>query len=603
MKSGIGAWALMAWACLCAAPLPAAAQSGAYNYNGYYVWGTATSSAFNGNSRVGYSYNYQLTNPALIGGGLDDGVVGAPRRGLFGGTGTADGTGRGRDLNISLHSSEYDCAALGSNPCGTLIPRPLTSAVAVTADLSTATIGIGVTNSVDGTYRGSRGEAVLHDVLQFTVAGATAQTVTRVRYKFAVTGVWSNTVGTNGNPSANNTGSVDAYLCLDNFQSQACALESAGATITLNGANPGVPVPTGVFAGTNGSWTTRTGDTLIYEGFFDIVGPSMTIRPTLRLTAQAEVQASVTHTARFTFENLPGQVRYTSDSGVFLPLPTNTGAPGAPTNVQATASGNLLNLTWGAPATGAPTTSYTLLARTAPNAPPVVALPLGAINSFAATAPNGTFLLSLTASNASGTGPESPVSTVTFPAALVPPASPTGFGVSVAGSTATFSWTAPVSGGAPSGYVLLAGTSPGFSVPFAALPVPASATSLVVPGVPAGTYYLRLVAQNAGGTSPPSNEVTLTVAGLTAPGAPTLSASVSGRTVSVSWTPGSGGAPAGYTLSAAVSPGGAAVATVPLGGTGVSFPNVPSGSYYLRLTATNGAGTSPASNQVTVTVP
>ncbi len=603
MKSGIGAWALLAWACLCSAPLPAAAQSGAYNYNAYYVSGTANSSAFNGNSRVGYSYNYQLTDPTLIGGGFDDGVVGAPRRGLFGGTGTADGTGRGRDLNISLNSAEYDCAAVGSNPCGTLIPRPYSSATTVTADLRTATLGVGVTNSVDGSYRGSRGEAVLHDVLQFTVAGATAQTVTRVRFKYAVTGAWSNTVVTNGSPLGNNTGSVDAYLCLDNFQSQACGLESAGATITLDGGNPGVPRPTGVFVGANGSWTTRTGDTLVYEGFFDIVGPTMTVRPTLRLTAQAEVQASVAHTARFTFENLPGQVRYTSDSGVFLPLPTNTGAPGAPTNVQATASGNTLNLTWGAPTTGAPATSYTLLARTSPGAAPVVALPLGAINAFAATAPNGIFLLSLTASNASGTGPESAVASVTFPAALVPPASPTGFGVNVSGSTATFSWTAPLSGGAPSGYVLLAGTTPGFSAPFAALPVPASATSLAIPGVPAGTYYLRLVAQNAGGTSAPSNEVTLTVVGLTAPGAPTLSASVSGRTVNVSWTPGGGGAPAGYTLSAAVSPAGAPVATVPLSGTGVSFPNVPSGTYYLRLTASNGAGTSPVSNQVTVTVP
>ena len=603
MKSGIGAWALIAWGCLCAAPLPAAAQGGAYNYNGYYVFGFANSGAYNGNSRVGYSYNYQLTDPTLIGGGLDDGVVGAPRRGLFGGTGTADGTGRGRAFNMSVNSAEYDCAPLGNNPCGTLLPRPYSSATTVTADLGTATLGVGIANTVDGIYRGGNGTAVLHDVLQFTVAGATAQTVTRVHFRVAVDGTWTNAVATNGNPQVNNTGLVDAYLCLDNFQSQACGLESAGATIALDNGNPGVPRPTGSFAGANGSWTTRTGNTLIYDGFFDIVGPTMTIRPTLRLTAQSSAQTSVAHTARFSFQNLPSQVRYTSNSGVFLPLPTNTGAPSAPTNVQATASGNTLNLTWGAPATGAPATGYTLLARTASGAPPVVALPLGAINSFAASAPNGTFLLSLTASNASGTGPESAVAAVTFPAALVPPASPTGFGVSVSGSTATFSWTAPLSGGAPSGYVLLAGTTPGFSTPFAALPVPAAATSLAIPGVPAGTYYLRLVAQNAGGTSAPSNEVTLTVAGLTAPGAPTLSASVSGRTVSVSWTPGSGGAPAGYTLSAAVSPGGAPVATVPLGGTGVAFPNVPSGTYYLRLTASNGAGTSPASNQVAVTVP
>jgi hypothetical protein len=599
MKSGIGAWALMAWACLCAASLPAAAQGGPYDYNGYFVSGEADSNAFNSGSRVRYSYNVELLDPTRIGGAPDPG-----RRGVFSATGTADGTGRGRDVSINTRSEEYDCVVSGGNSCGIVQPRPeFFNATTVAADLRTATMTASVANSVNGIFRFGNSTAVLHDVLQFTVAGATAQTVTRVHYKFAVNGTWTNTVATPGNNPADNFGTVYAYVCLNNPQSGVCNLEAAAATVTMDAASPGVPRPTTSSAGTNGSWTTLTPNLLVYDGFFDIVGPTMTIRPTLRLNVQANVQPSVAHTARFTFENLPGQVRYTSDSGVFLPLPTNTGAPGAPTNVQATASGNTLNLTWGAPTTGAPATSYTLLARTAPGAPPVVALPLGAITSFAATAPNGTFLLSLTAANASGTGPESPVSTVTFPAALVPPASPTGFGVSVAGSTATFSWTAPLSGGAPSGYVLLAGTTPGFSTPFAALPVPAAATSLAIPGVPAGTYYLRLVAQNAGGTSAPSNEVTLTVAGLTAPGAPTLSASVSGRTVSVSWTPGSGGAPAGYTLSAAVSPAGAAIATVPLGGTGVSFPNVPSGTYYLRLTATNGAGTSPASNQVTVTVP
>jgi hypothetical protein len=599
MKSGIGAWALIVWACLCAAPLPAEAQSGAYDYNAYYVSAAADSAAFNYSSRVRYSYNVELQDPTRIGGGPD-----TARQGVFSATGTADGTGRGRDVSINAHTEEYDCVVVGNNACGAFQPRPaFFNTTTVAADLRTATVTVGVASSVEGIFRAGNGTGVLHDVLQFTVAGATAQTVTRVHFRYAVSGTWSNTVATPGNNPANNFGTVEAYVCLNNPQSGVCNLEAAAATVTMDAASPGVPRPTTSSAGTNGSWTTLTPNQLVYDGFFDIVGPTMTIRPTLRLNVQANVQPSVAHTARFTFENLPGQVRYTSNSGVFLPLPTNTGAPGAPTNVQATASGNTLNLAWGAPTTGAPATSYTLLARTAPNAPPVVALPLGAVNSFAATAPNGTFLLSLTASNASGTGPESPVSSVTFPAALVPPASPTGFGVSVAGSTATFSWTAPLSGGAPSGYLLLAGTTPGFATPFAALPVPASATSLAIPGVPAGTYYLRLVAQNAGGTSAPSNEVTLTVAGLTAPGAPTLSASVSGRTVSVSWTPGSGGAPTGYTLSAAVSPAGAAIATVPVGGTGVSFPNVPSGTYYLRLTASNGAGTSPASNQVTVTVP
>jgi len=52
-----------------------------------------------------------------------------------------------------------------------------------------------------------------------------------------------------------------------------------------------------------------------------------------------------------------------------------------------------------------------------------------------------------------------------------------------------------------------------------------------------GVYYVRLVAFNAGGTSPASNEAVLTVVAPSAPVAPTLNApSVSSNTVSFSWT-------------------------------------------------------------------
>ena len=167
-------------------------------------------------------------------------------------------------------------------------------------------------------------------------------------------------------------------------------------------------------------------------------------------------------------------------SGVYTRTTSPPGAPGAPTNVQATATGNTLNLTWGAPASGGAATSYTLLARTAAGAAPVATVPLGAVTSFAATAPSGTFLLSLTATNAVGTGPESAVTTVTFGGAVAPPASPTGLGVSVVGTTATFTWTAPVSGGPPAGYVLQAGLSPGFTSAIASLPLPVSPTTFSV---------------------------------------------------------------------------------------------------------------------------
>ena len=38
-------------------------------------------------------------------------------------------------------------------------------------------------------------------------------------------------------------------------------------------------------------------------------------------------------------------------------------------------------------------------------------------------------------------------------------------------------------------------------------------------------------------------------------------------------------------------------------GTSASFANVPSGTYYVHLTASNAAGTSPSSAEVTIVVP
>lgn len=286
--------------------------------------------------------------------------------------------------------------------------------------------------------------------------------------------------------------------------------------------------------------------------------------------------------------------------GAFSP---STGSPGAPTSLQATVAGNTITLNWGGPASGGAPTSYTLIGRLAVGGPVVGTLPVGAGTSFSLPVPDGTYVLTLTATNASGTGPESASVTVTVPQAVTAPGAPSNLTANVSGATANFGWVAPASGGPVVNYLLVAGLTPSFSVPFTSVSLGATA-SFSVPGVPAGTYYVRVHAQNSGGTSPPSNEVSLTVASLMPPGVPTLNApTVSGSTVTLSWTPGSGDGPTSYTLAASVSPGGAPIATVPLTGTGVSFPGVPPGTYYLRLTATNAAGTSAPSADVTLVVP
>lgn len=285
---------------------------------------------------------------------------------------------------------------------------------------------------------------------------------------------------------------------------------------------------------------------------------------------------------------------------VFTLVPT--GAPGPPTTFQATVAGNTIAMSWGAPTTGAPPTTYTLVAKSAAGAT-LATVPLGLVTSFSAAAPNGVYVVSVTATNASGTGLESNAATVTVPSASPLPGAPTGLAASVSGNAATFTWAAPTSGGAPTTYVLLAGLTPGFAAPIASVPLPPSPMTFAVGGVPPGTYYVRLHAQNAGGTGPASNEVAFTVGG--APSAPTLnSPSIVGNTVGLSWSAGSGGgAPTSYVLTASLSASGPTIATVSVPSSSIAIPGVPSGTYFVRVAGVNAAGVSAPSNQVTVAVP
>jgi subtilisin family serine protease len=285
--------------------------------------------------------------------------------------------------------------------------------------------------------------------------------------------------------------------------------------------------------------------------------------------------------------------------------PPPVGVPGAPTSFTATVSGNFLSMTWGAPVSGGAPTGYTLRARLTPTGAPIVNFPLGNTLAFGLNAPNGVYYLSVFATNAAGPGPESSVVPVTIPSLPPPPGAPTNLQANVVGNNVTFTFTPPASGGAVANFLLVAGQTPGFAAPLASLPLAPSQTTFGVAGVPPGTWYVRVVAQNAGGTSAPTNEVSFTVAGPTPPGAPTLNpAVVVGNTVSLSWAAGAGGAPTSYTLVAAASPGGTPFLSAPVGGgTSIAFGGVPTGTYFVRLLASNALGNSPPSNEITIVVP
>ena len=184
---------------------------------------------------------------------------------------------------------------------------------------------------------------------------------------------------------------------------------------------------------------------------------------------------------------------------------------------------------------------------------------------------------------------------------LAAPGSPLGLGSTVSGSTVTITWSAPASGGAPTGYQLQAGTAPGLTNITA---ITVNGTALVVPGVPNGAYYVRVVAGNAAGVSAPTADHLIRV-GPEPPGAPrSLSATAgAGGTVSITWLPpSSGGAPSHYVLLAGYTPG-ASTFQIPVNGTALASAGIPAATYFVRVVAVNAAGVSASSNEVALVVP
>jgi Tol biopolymer transport system component len=187
-------------------------------------------------------------------------------------------------------------------------------------------------------------------------------------------------------------------------------------------------------------------------------------------------------------------------------------------------------------------------------------------------------------------------------AGQAPPSAPTGLTGGAAGSTLTLSWSTPVGGGPPTSYTIEAGSGPGLAN-LASVATGNTLTTFVANGVGSGLYFIRVRATNSYGKSGPSNEVAVSVA---VPGAPRgLTGTVTGSSISLSWTaPASGGAPTSYTIEAGSAPGLANLATVATGSTATTFnaPGVASGTYYVRVRATNATGASGPSNEVILQV-
>jgi hypothetical protein len=176
-----------------------------------------------------------------------------------------------------------------------------------------------------------------------------------------------------------------------------------------------------------------------------------------------------------------------------------------------------------------------------------------------------------------------------------PPGPPT-LTASAVGNAVTVSWTPDAAGGAPTSYTLYAGSVPG-GRDLAAIVL--RGTTTFSANAPTGLYYLTVVARNAYGTSPPSNEVALQAGCVTAPPVPSpLTFTTAGATVTLWWA--AAATAESYVLEAGQSPGSGNLGVLPLGNAQSFTATAPLGVYYVRVRATNACGTSGPSNEAAV---
>ncbi|MGE3885018.1 MAG: carboxypeptidase regulatory-like domain-containing protein [Vicinamibacterales bacterium] len=293
-------------------------------------------------------------------------------------------------------------------------------------------------------------------------------------------------------------------------------------------------------------------------------------------------------------------------SGIDFALDARTNAPAAPTNFRVVMNGTTAVFSWtasGSNTTGAPT-GYLIEAGFSPGTT-AISLPAGSGTSF--TVPNvppGTFYVRVRAINAAGSSPPSNEVTLgmsTVGVAL--PEAPTNVQAFMQDGLLTMTWLQPVRGGPATGYIVEAGSATGLG-DVGSVTVPGR--SLTFANVPAGFYFLRVRATNAGGASAPSAESMIVVGGVPAPpSAPNFTShTVSGNTVTLNWAAPTSGTPTSYIVEAGSAPGlsNLAVANTGSAATTVGFSGVPPGTYYVRLRAVNAQGASVVSNERTIIV-
>ena len=217
---------------------------------------------------------------------------------------------------------------------------------------------------------------------------------------------------------------------------------------------------------------------------------------------------------------------------------------------------------------------------------------------------SGTTTFTLTARSSTGATATASATVTVSTSTNRAPLAPTNMAASVSGSKVTLSWRPNTSGGTPTEYLLYVGTYAwGSNVIYAR----SVGNVLSVTGeLPVGTYYARVRARNAYGTSYSSNQVSFTIGTkLASPSA--FDVQWSGTKATLTWVASAADSadlvPSNYVLEAGTGPGLADIAAIPLN-TATSFSaDIPAGVYYVRVRARNDRGISDPTRDIILAAP
>jgi hypothetical protein len=279
---------------------------------------------------------------------------------------------------------------------------------------------------------------------------------------------------------------------------------------------------------------------------------------------------------------------------------TALAAPAPPALNAPVVAGPRVTLTWSA-SPGA--LGYRLAIGANPGAEDYSHL-VGSVTSVTFTVPfTGTGFVRAQAFDASGLSAPSNEVILTVTTMTPVPAAPINLQAFLIGRDVALSWAAGQGGGPPLGVLIEAGTAPGLAN-IGVHPLGAT-TSVTVPNVPPGTYFVRAYAVNGSGRSAPSSELRVDMpvgGGCTAPAATTFSVSASGGSVAMSW--GAVAGAAGYRLEVGAAPSAAIVFTQLYGPdtTTLNLQGAPAGSYYARIVPVTACGAETPSAVASFTV-